>query len=307
MTTKVFVICGHGAGDPGACAGGRTEADLVRRLAGRMRALGGSAVEVGDTSVNWYDSNYISKGRCPKGVPAVELHMDSAAASAKGGHVEIKKGFEPDAIDEALGEFITGMFPGRADAGGIRRRSDLANLNRAASAGVNYRLLECCFISNQSDRERFIDQMDDLARGILGAFGVEAGGSAGTAAGDPSQGATEPQEGYLVKVTDPELNIREGPGTDRAVVGVIRDLGTYTIVGEADGPGASRWGRLKSGAGWISLDRCERAGSSKTYTVVAGDTLIGIGERLGVDWHELAERNGVEKPYTIFPGQQLRV
>lgn len=304
MTTKVFVICGHGAGDPGACAGGHTEADLVRRLAGRMGALGGSAVEVGDTSVNWYASDYISKGRCPKGVPAIELHMDSAAASARGGHVEIKGGFEPDAIDRVLGEFITTMFPGRADAGGIRRRSDLANLNRAGRAGVNYRLLECCFISNSSDRSKFIDQMDDLARGILGAFGVEAG-SAETTTEGPSQGAAGPQEGYLVKVTDPELNIREGPGTDRAVVGVIRDLGTYTIVGEADGPGASRWGRLKSGAGWVSLDRCERVGSSGTYTVVAGDTLIGIGERLGVDWRSIAAKNGISEPYTIHPGRKL--
>lgn len=299
MTTKVFVICGHGAGDPGACAGGHTEADLVRRLAGRMSALGGSAVEVGDTSVNWYESNYISKGRCPKGVPVVELHMDSAAASARGGHVEIKSGFEPDAIDRALGEFVTSMFPGRADAGGIRRRSDLANLNRAGRAGVNYRLLECCFISNASDRSKFVDRMDDLARGILGAFGVSA------SAEEPSQPAD--QGGYLVKVTDPELNIREGPGTDRAVVGVIRDLGTYTIVSEADGPGASKWGRLKSGAGWISLDRCERVGSSGTYTVVAGDTLMGIGRKLGVDWRELAGRNGIAEPYTIRPGQQLRV
>lgn len=33
-----------------------------------------------------------------------------------------------------------------------------------------------------------------------------------------------------------------------------RHYEVYTIVEEADGPGASKWGRLKSGAGWISLD-----------------------------------------------------
>ena len=291
---KVFVICGHGAGDPGACAGGLREAELVRELASRMRALGGADVEVGDTSVNWYASDCISKGRCPSGVPAIELHMDSAAASAKGGHVEIKKGFEPDVIDRSLGEFITSMFPGRADAGGIRRRSDLANLNRAGRMGVNYRLLECCFISNAADRQKFVDRMDDLARGILGAFGVEVGESAGAT-----------REGYLVRVTDPALNIREGPGTDHEVVGFIRDLGTYTIVGDSAGRGADRWGRLKSGAGWIALDTCERVGSPGSYTVVGGDTLIGIGERLGVDWRELAERNGIEEPYTIHPGQKI--
>ena len=61
-------------------------------------------------------------------------------------------------------------------------------------------------------------------------------------------------EPYLVRVTTGSLNIRKGPGTDTGLAGVITDKGIYTIVDEADGPGASRWGRLKSGAGWISLD-----------------------------------------------------
>ena len=50
------------------------------------------------------------------------------------------------------------------------------------------------------------------------------------------------------------LNIRKGAGTNYGTNGAIRDKGTYTIVAEADGQGASKWGKLKSGAGWISLD-----------------------------------------------------
>lgn len=69
---------------------------------------------------------------------------------------------------------------------------------------------------------------------------------------------SEPTSGYLVKVTVPVLNIREKPGTNYAVVGQIRDKGIYTIVEESDGKGASKWGKLKSGAGWISLDFVER-------------------------------------------------
>jgi hypothetical protein len=63
---------------------------------------------------------------------------------------------------------------------------------------------------------------------------------------------------YLVKVTASVINIRKGAGTNFAVVGTIRDQGTYTIVGEAKGQGASLWGKLKSGAGWISLDFCQK-------------------------------------------------
>jgi hypothetical protein len=63
-----------------------------------------------------------------------------------------------------------------------------------------------------------------------------------------------PPPPYTVKVTANALNIRKGAGTDTAVVGVIADKGVYTITEEKPGVGASLWGRLKSGAGWISLD-----------------------------------------------------
>ena len=63
---------------------------------------------------------------------------------------------------------------------------------------------------------------------------------------------------YLVKVTTDVLNIRKGPGTNYGTNGDIRDKGVYTIVAESDGPGASKWGKLKSGAGWISLDYAKK-------------------------------------------------
>lgn len=59
---------------------------------------------------------------------------------------------------------------------------------------------------------------------------------------------------YLVKVTTSVLNIRKGAGTNYGTNGAIRDYGVYTIVEEANGQGATKWGKLKSGAGWISLD-----------------------------------------------------
>lgn len=62
---------------------------------------------------------------------------------------------------------------------------------------------------------------------------------------------------YKVKVNDATvLNIRKGAGTNFAVTGKISDNGIYTIVQEAVGTGAKKWGKLKSGAGWISLDYC---------------------------------------------------
>lgn len=62
---------------------------------------------------------------------------------------------------------------------------------------------------------------------------------------------------YTVQVKITDLYIRKGPGTNYAK-GKFTGVGVFTIVDEADGPGATRWGLLKSYAdkrdGWISLD-----------------------------------------------------
>lgn len=58
---------------------------------------------------------------------------------------------------------------------------------------------------------------------------------------------------YHVRVKITNLNIRKGPGTNYGATGYIQP-GIYTIVAESTGKGAAKWGKLKSGAGWISLD-----------------------------------------------------
>lgn len=58
---------------------------------------------------------------------------------------------------------------------------------------------------------------------------------------------------YHVRVKITNLNIRKGPGTNYGTTGYIQP-GIYTIVAESTGKGAAKWGKLKSGAGWISLD-----------------------------------------------------
>jgi len=65
---------------------------------------------------------------------------------------------------------------------------------------------------------------------------------------------------YYVKIMTSVLNIRQSPTTTSKIVGSIRDRGVYTIVAEALGAGASKWGKLKSGAGWISLDYTKNIG-----------------------------------------------
>ena len=63
---------------------------------------------------------------------------------------------------------------------------------------------------------------------------------------------------YKVRITATDLRIRKGPGTNTAIVQNAITPGVYTIVSEASGQGATLWGKLKSGLGWVSLDFCKK-------------------------------------------------
>ena len=63
---------------------------------------------------------------------------------------------------------------------------------------------------------------------------------------------------FLVKVSIPDLNIRKSAGTNTAKTGICIGVGVLTIMEVREGKGSDTgWGRLKSGAGWISLDMAE--------------------------------------------------
>ncbi len=182
--TKLFVICGHGAGDPGACGNGYQEAERVRALGKRIKELGGSNVMLGDVNRDYYADNGISKLTIAKDYQIIELHMDSAAATARGAHVIIKDGLNADKYDTALAKFISGVFPGRANT--LVKRGDLANPARAYAKGYAYRLMECGFISNATDVSIFNKNIDKIAKGILQCFGIGVQAAQKPAASKPT-------------------------------------------------------------------------------------------------------------------------
>lgn len=87
---------------------------------------------------------------------------------------------------------------------------------------------------------------------------VKAGLAAGTEPADDATEKTAAFVPYRVRVAISNLNIRKGPGTNYDTLGRFTGKGVFTIVEEATGTGASKWGLLKtykkSHAGWISLD-----------------------------------------------------
>lgn len=82
-----------------------------------------------------------------------------------------------------------------------------------------------------------------------------------------AMGETEPEvqntkpvptpESYLVKITADALNVRKGAGVNYGISTVVKKNQVYTIVDEVMN-GSTKWGKLKSGAGWISLKYTKR-------------------------------------------------
>ena len=67
--------------------------------------------------------------------------------------------------------------------------------------------------------------------------------------------ATHSTGSFKVQISISDLNIRKGPGTNYAATGKFTGKGVFTIVETKQGTGSAKgWGKLKSGAGWISLD-----------------------------------------------------
>lgn len=93
-----------------------------------------------------------------------------------------------------------------------------------------------------------------LSGGVSGSGSTTTTPSTENAAGGGTEAATVP---YMVRVSISNLYIRKGPGTSYGNNGFIKP-GVYTIVEESTGTGATKWGKLKSGAGWIALDYTKR-------------------------------------------------
>lgn len=156
---------------PGACANGHKEAELVRMLAKKIKYFGGDSVILHPIDDNAYASKSLLKISIPKDCQIVELHMDAASATARGGHVIINGKFSADKYDSALADKISSIFPGRSKS--IVKRTDLYNCNVAAMKGYGYRLVENGFITNSDDVDVFINNIDDIAKAYLESFEIE--------------------------------------------------------------------------------------------------------------------------------------
>lgn len=111
-----------------------------------------------------------------KGKVVVEVHLDAFTPDARGGHVIVHSDFAPDKIDLAIRDVIAkyiGVRYTHKGHKGISGRADLANPNLAKANNINYRLIECAFISNKQDMDLLNKHLEsfckDLVQAICGA------------------------------------------------------------------------------------------------------------------------------------------
>ncbi len=204
---KHLISFGHGyskagAYDSGCTHGGFTEQEMVRRLKPYLKKWADKA----GLQMEFYDKNMYADRSVGnyKAYIVTEVHLD--APSGAGGHVIISSQYDPDDIDKRLAAFIAKNFGtvGYVGADGINQRSDLYNLNVCANVGINYRLIELFFLSNDADRNHYINNLDSVAKDFVEALaGISISGQTNTPTPAPTQPATAPTSGLAVgsKVT----------------------------------------------------------------------------------------------------------
>lgn len=114
------------------------------------------------------------------------------------------------------------------------------------------------YVKSMSGDRVVIDKSEDGKTSIMSPVNKKYLSAVGATTA-PSPNTFEP---YRIRVTANVLNIRKGAGTNYSVVGSIKKGGVYTMVDEAAGAGATKWGLLKAYSsgrnGWISLDYVEK-------------------------------------------------
>lgn len=127
---------------------------------------------------------------------------------------------------------------------------------------------ECQFLSKQENLKAIAEAKAAVIADYFGISDKGQSGNQGSQGGQHEQGTDtdspvqNKKTPYLVRIRTDTLNIRKLPTVHSAAVG-FTGKGTFTITEEATGAvnasgDKSRWGRLRSGKGWICLDYAEK-------------------------------------------------
>ena len=266
---RVFIGVGHGGTDPGA-VGYLVEKDVNLKMARacydylQARGIDTRISRTGDVT-----DKLVSKiDRCNAFAPDIALDIHNNAGGGDGFEIfhsvvggkgkELAQNIEKEVVK--IGQNSRGLKTKKNSYG----RDYFGFIRSTICPAV---ICEGVFVDNKADAAKADTEEKcrafgvAYAKGILATLGMNTEQNANEETKTPEQAAVKPEQAqadtYRVKVTASELNIRKDAGTANAIIGVIRDKGVYTIVAEKTVSG-QKWGKLKSGAGWICLEYTQK-------------------------------------------------
>lgn len=162
----------------------------------------------------------------------ISIHFNSGRNDKKGdditGGTEVyiysKSSKAKNAAEKVCNAIATLGYKNR----GVKTSGSLYVLKHTNSPSM---LIECCFVDDKDDVEiyNYKTMAEAIVQGITGE-------------------KVKTSKSYKVKISAETLNVRSGPGSKYQAVGKVKKNEVYTIIDEQN-----NWGKLKSGAGWISL------------------------------------------------------
>ena len=132
---------------------------------------------------------------------------------------------------------------------GVKVNDDLYVLRKTNAAAL---LIEVCFVDDKDDVDIYKKNVDNIAKAI-----AEALINKPIIEKVPVELPPKKEISYVVRITADVLKIRKGAGLTYGANGSVKKGQAFTIVDEKWN-GKIKWGKLKSGQGWISLSYTEK-------------------------------------------------
>ena len=193
-------------------------------------SLSGRAKRANDAGADFFCSIHLNAG----GGTGTEVYTTSGSAAKD----------EAVATSKAVAEVL-----------GIKNRGHkTAKFTVLVKSNMPAMLVEVCFVDTAKDAEAYQRSTPEKVAAAI-AFGI-VGGSKAPVSSAKTTKKTE-TGGYLVRIKANTLNVRSGAGVKYSITGKVKKGEVYTIVASQMN-GSTKWGRLKSGAGWISLAYTEK-------------------------------------------------
>ena len=171
---RMLLMAGHGDGDSGAIGCGYKEAEVAREIVGmlseRLQLATDIEVDVFDTNKNPYKHLKSNTFDFTMYDYVFEVHLNACVDDEKGDgkttgtEILVHKSEYGTSIEEGILKHICALgFKNR----GVKRRSDLQNMNIVSKQGVSYALLETCFIDDFDDMELLCIKTHEVVEAIV--------------------------------------------------------------------------------------------------------------------------------------------